>query len=249
MDQDIKNMSRQELKALAKQRLRQPEIARPLMIAAALPLLIFALIGVYVVAFDPGSTIANITSMSDTAIMQASMEESRRSMLESAMTTLSTIFFTTGLALSALDVIRRPDTKITAPGTWLRLFNGRYFWAVLATAILTRVAISIGTMLLIIPGIMLTYGLSMVYFVLYDKKESGAQRLDLFNLLADTYRLTRGHKFDIFVLGLSFFGWYIVGFITMGIGLIWIYPYVQLTTAAYYEQLRQQYALKQGSAA
>lgn len=238
MHDDIQDMTRRELKQLARERLRQPEIRRPLMVAAVLPILITAVV-MTIILNIPTSGL-DFQSMSDAAILEASVSESRQTMMQSLMQQLLTIFFTTGLSLTALDVIRRSEIKLTPTGIWLRLFNSRYFWSVLLTALLTRVAVGVGMALFVIPGILLTYGLSMVYFVLYDKKETGA-RVDLFGVLATSYRITRGYKFDLFVLELSFFGWYLVGVLTLGLGFIWIYPYVQLTNAAYYEQLRLRY--------
>ncbi len=49
--------------------------------------------------------------------------------------------------------------------------------------------------------------------------------------------MTRGHKMDLFILDLSFIGWYIVGSIALGIGTLWVMPYHQLTKINYFEEL------------
>ena len=42
----------------------------------------------------------------------------------------------------------------------------------------------------------------------------------------------------LFYLGLRFFGWMILCIITLGIGLIWIYPYMMTAYACFYEDLK-----------
>jgi uncharacterized membrane protein len=37
--------------------------------------------------------------------------------------------------------------------------------------------------------------------------------------------LTNGYKMILFLLDLSFIGLYLLGFITLGIGLLWVVPY------------------------
>lgn len=46
-----------------------------------------------------------------------------------------------------------------------------------------------------------------------------------------------GHKLDLFILRLSFIGWDILGWLTCGIGFIWITPYKQMTYMNFYTSL------------
>ncbi|KUH45897.1 hypothetical protein M2E15_3170 [Bacillus mycoides] len=41
----------------------------------------------------------------------------------------------------------------------------------------------------------------------------------------------KGHKLDLFLLWLSFIGWAILAILTLGIGFLWLSPYVGTTTA------------------
>lgn len=54
-------------------------------------------------------------------------------------------------------------------------------------------------------------------------------------------QLTDGQKLDIFVLDLSFIGWYFLGSILFGIGLYFVYPYFKSTNALLYLYLSDQY--------
>lgn len=50
-------------------------------------------------------------------------------------------------------------------------------------------------------------------------------------------RLMRGHKWEYFVLQMSFFGWSLLSACTLGLLFIWLNPYEAVTNAAYYNGL------------
>ena len=56
-----------------------------------------------------------------------------------------------------------------------------------------------------------------------------------------TKGLMQGNKWRLFVLDLSFIGWYIVGALVLGVGTLWVTPYHQATRAQFYEALVSQY--------
>lgn len=47
----------------------------------------------------------------------------------------------------------------------------------------------------------------------------------------------KGHKWELFVLSLSFIGWYLLVALTCGILSLWIVPYVNVVMANYYDEL------------
>ncbi len=53
-------------------------------------------------------------------------------------------------------------------------------------------------------------------------------------------KMMYGHKWQLFVLGLTFIGWGILATLTFGIGLLWLYPYTTATQAAFYEEIKPQ---------
>jgi uncharacterized membrane protein len=90
-------------------------------------------------------------------------------------------------------------------------------------------------LLLIIPGIIKAYAYSLVPFILADNPNIGYRRaVDLSN------QMTRGHKFRIFVLDLSFLGWIILGMLAFFIGVLFVLPYINATKAELYLTLRRQ---------
>ena len=95
-------------------------------------------------------------------------------------------------------------------------------------------------LLLIIPGIIKSYSYSLVPFLLSDNPNIGYRRaVDL------SRQMTRGHKFRIFVLDLSFLGWLILGMLLLVFGVLFVLPYINATKAELYLALRQE-ALNKG---
>jgi len=50
-------------------------------------------------------------------------------------------------------------------------------------------------------------------------------------------KLMRGHKWQLFCLGLSFIGWFLLSVLTLGIGLLWLLPYMQVSMVAFYDDI------------
>lgn len=50
-------------------------------------------------------------------------------------------------------------------------------------------------------------------------------------------KMMDGNKFRLFCLRLSFIGWMLLGILTFGIGFLWIIPYMNAATAAFYDEV------------
>ena len=91
------------------------------------------------------------------------------------------------------------------------------------------------SLLLVIPGIIKSYSYFMVPFILAEDPN-----VSIGEALNRSTQMTDGHKMDMFVLDLSFIGWFILGFLAFGVGMIFVYPYVYTTKAFLYEELKQE---------
>ncbi|MCS7463323.1 DUF975 family protein [Paenibacillus doosanensis] len=90
-------------------------------------------------------------------------------------------------------------------------------------------------LLLIIPGIVKSYAYSMTPFILADNPGIGTKRaVELSN------QMTQGHKWRMFVLDLSFIGWYLLGTLAFFVGVLFVLPYVNAVKAELYLDLREQ---------
>lgn len=53
-------------------------------------------------------------------------------------------------------------------------------------------------------------------------------------------RITDGHKMDLFVLDLSFYGWFILSVLTLDIlGILYVQPYYLAAKAFAYEEIKE----------
>ncbi|WP_070000831.1 DUF975 family protein [Cellulosilyticum sp. I15G10I2] len=111
--------------------------------------------------------------------------------------------------------------------------NGRYM-NVIKTMFYTNLLIFLWSLLLVIPGIIKGYAYSMVPYILADNPE-----IDYKRAVALSNQMTMGEKANIWVLDLSFIGWYLLGALACGVGILFVHPYVNATKAELYITLRR----------
>ena len=108
----------------------------------------------------------------------------------------------------------------------------RNVWAML----LYGIAVAIGCIFLFIPGIIISIGCALVPYIIVEKPEiSAVEALKL------SWKMMKGHKWQFFLLSLSFIGWGILCLLTLGIGFFWLYPYMYTTMAAFYLDVKAEY--------
>ena len=119
--------------------------------------------------------------------------------------------------------------------TWNELFaRTDLFLPYIAISLLVGIFTLLWTLLLIIPGIIAAISYSMVYFVALDNPELGAM-----DVIRKSKELMHGHKMDYFILELSFIGWSIVGIFTLGLLYLWLVPYMKVTMANFYNEIKK----------
>lgn len=101
---------------------------------------------------------------------------------------------------------------------------------------LLGIIVLVGTILLVIPGIILSFMFSQSYFILADDNSKS-----IIQCLKESAAMMKGYKLKYFVLSLSFLGWIILGIITLGIGLLWVIPYMNVTMASFYLKVKDNY--------
>ena len=63
--------------------------------------------------------------------------------------------------------------------------------------------------------------------------------LSVIDVLKESAKIMKGHKFELFVLQLSFLGWMILTLITFGIVGLYVVPYYNATLTNYYLSIKQ----------
>lgn len=112
------------------------------------------------------------------------------------------------------------------------LFDGfgmfsKFLWLI----ILEYLLITIWLCLLIIPGIIAFYRYRQALNLLIENPE-----LSAFDCLRLSARMMGGHKTELFLLDLSFLGWFLLTLVP-GV-IIWVIPYTGITYTNYYLALR-----------
>lgn len=134
-----------------------------------------------------------------------------------------------GFAILFLDLFR--EGKPIDIG---KLFDGfKDFGRVWGTLILVAIYTILWTCLLIIPGIVKSYSYALTPFILKDEPE-----LKYNAAIEKSMRMMDGYKMKLFLLNLSFIGWMILSILTLGIGLLFLQPYMNTARAAFYEDLK-----------
>lgn len=106
--------------------------------------------------------------------------------------------------------------------------------------ILVSICTFLWSLLLIIPGIIKALAYSQTFYILADhpKMEAAdAQKLSM--------AMMKGHKWEYFVLQLSFIPWHIAAVFTFGLLYIYVAPYISTTNAVYYKKLSAEYTKQQ----
>lgn len=102
--------------------------------------------------------------------------------------------------------------------------------------VLRDVFIFLWSLLFLIPGVIKHYSYRMVPYILADDPEIGA--MDAITL---SRQMMDGHKWNTFVLDLSFLGWDLLSALTLGLlGVFYVNPYKFSTSAELYQVLKNQ---------
>jgi uncharacterized membrane protein len=136
-------------------------------------------------------------------------------------------FFTSGIAKFSLKVAKGE------PYAFGDVFSGgQYFLSVLVVNILNFIAVSLGLVLLIVPGIIVAIGLSMSVPLVVDRNRGPIEAL------GESWKITDGSKANLFIFWLIAVGLGIAGVCACGVGLLlvmpilciaWFYIYLRLT--------------------
>lgn len=142
-----------------------------------------------------------------------------------------------GVEVMFLDIIRE---KKYSPFEWLiEGYRNGNLWRVLGTTLLQSLYIYLWTLCLIIPGFIKNYSYIMTPFVLLDQPE-----LKFDAAIERSMQLMKGYKWKFFCLQLSFIGWVLLSMLTLGIGFLFLIPYMQTAAAFFYEDLKAEHAEK-----
>ena len=133
-----------------------------------------------------------------------------------------------GFSTFALSIARKEETKLNM------IFSGfNHYGRALGLSLIMALFVILWSLLLIIPGIIAALSYSMAYFIMSDDPN-----IDPMEAISKSKKMMYGYKWKYFCLGLRFIGWMILGILSLGIGLLWIMPYIYVSYAKFYEDLK-----------
>ncbi|MEX2784227.1 DUF975 family protein [Streptococcus sp. H49] len=149
---------------------------------------------------------------------------------------LALLGISVSISSSFLDLIRGKKSELMPAATYAFKQGryGKFFTNSLMAAVFTY----LWSLLFTIPGLIKTYSYALSTYIVKDDLDQG-RPVSATSAITKSRQLMDGYKWDLFVLGLSFLGWEILASLTLGIGYIWLAPYISATYAAFYDDLIQ----------
>ncbi len=133
-----------------------------------------------------------------------------------------------GLAFFFLSLSRKQNPIIKD------LFNGfNNFLTALVAFLLVALYTILWMLLLIIPGIIAAISYSQTYLLIADNPSMSASEA-----IEKSKKMMYGNKLKFFYLGLRFIGWFFLSILTLGIGFLWLIPYMQVTFAKFHDDIK-----------
>lgn len=97
------------------------------------------------------------------------------------------------------------------------------------------------SLLFVVPGIVKGYSYSLAMYIKSENPNIPAS-----TAIELSKKMTNGRKMDLFVLDLSFYGWFILSGLTLNIlGILYVYPYYYAAKAFAYEEIKEEAIAKQ----
>lgn len=134
-----------------------------------------------------------------------------------------------GAAVFTLALSRNQDTQFE------QMFKGFERFGVALTAYLLMVLFTLlWTLLFIIPGIIALLSYSMTFFILADHPN-----MDPLTAIDKSKEMMYGFKLKYFWLNMIYLLLTILCIATLGIGFLWFIPYMHVTNAKFYDDIKE----------
>lgn len=133
-----------------------------------------------------------------------------------------------GIVTFSLALSRNQDARSE------QIFKGfNNFGTSLGAYFLMLLFVILWMLLLIIPGIIAALSYSLTFFIIADDNSIGAM-----DALKKSKKMMDGYKWKYFCLSMRFFGWALLCILTLGIGFLWLIPYMYVSMAKFYDDVK-----------
>lgn len=135
-----------------------------------------------------------------------------------------------GIAIVMFGVFKGKDVDFGV------LFEGfQDYSRIFVTKLLQGVYTALWMLLLVVPGVIKYYSYAMTDYILKEEPEMKNNAA-----IEKSMAMMENNKMKLFLLDLSFIGWALLCIVTFGIGFLFLQPYMQVSRAAFYEDLKAQ---------
>lgn len=128
-----------------------------------------------------------------------------------------------------LDMRRGREVSV---GSLFSNLSGKLYIKTIGLYLLVLIYTMLWTFLLIVPGIIKGIAYSQSIYILRDNPG-----IVINDAITQSRKLMDGYKGKYFLLNLSFIGWGALCILTLGIGFIWLAPYISSSLASFYQTL------------
>jgi len=131
-----------------------------------------------------------------------------------------------GISFASLKAVRSDKPEIH---DMFEAFQN--YWNAVLANILVGVIVLIGFILLIIPGIIFACKLAFTPYLVVDRK------MEVIEAVRESWRMTNGHAWEVFLIGLLAIPIIIAGLICFGVGVIVSAMWIRLAFASLYHSV------------
>ena len=134
---------------------------------------------------------------------------------------------TVGILWFYLGLVRAEKPEV--PQVFSIYINANLSLKLIGTNIMIGIFTFLWTLLLVIPGIIKGLAYSQTLYLFKDNPEYG-----IFEAITESRRRMDGYKWKYFLLNLSFIGWGLLCILSLGIGFLWLVPYIYTSNDTFY---------------
>lgn len=135
-----------------------------------------------------------------------------------------------GLMSLCLSISRGGEAEIGGLFQWFK--NGNSYWRAFWLNILLQIYVLLWMILLIVPGFIAIYSYALAPYILNDNPG-----LTPNEAIGRSKKLMYGHRWRLACLQGRFIGWWLLCILTLGIGMLWLVPYYQVSVSRFYDDL------------
>lgn len=144
----------------------------------------------------------------------------------------SALSFPFSVCMSSIPLAIVEGQNVTWQTVLSPISRARYFIEYSITGAMTYTFTFLWSFLLFVPGIAASYRYSFAKYLYVSNSEQTAGEV-----VAMSKKMTLGFKMSMFTIDLSFIGWFFVGIITCGIGLVYMICYSSVIHAIVFKTL------------